>query len=379
LEAIHGKHVWVMAKGYGAGEGGMQTYGRAVVHAYLAAGARVTVFTRTGAGPRDTMIGPVRLLDVGRARGPWTYLRMARAMRRELKRCGLPALLHGSTWRTSIMPMVLGLDYVTTFHGREFMYPAGLERRLMERVARRASRVVAVSRYSAAALGRRVGALPAPPVVAWNGVTPGLPRPVDNVAEGDVPLIFSMCRLEPRKNLRAAVAAAAACRDDGLRFRFVLAGRGEEYAPLRAQIAQLGLEPMVELAGFIDDQRARQLYCDADIFLHPHVTLDGGRDFEGFGIAIADAMYSRTAVIAGREGGTRELIEDGVSGLLVDGCDQTSVNAALRRLLCDAPLRCSLAQAAARRAEREFSWDRHIRIIVEAAGSSLAGGGTFSG
>lgn len=363
-EAIKGKAIWVMAKGYAPDEGGMQTYARAVAEAYAAAGARVTVFTSTSAGPRDTGFGPVRLVDLGPQRGFTMYRRFAAALRRERRRHGSPALLHATTWRTSVVPTLLGFSCVITFHGREFMYPAGWKRWLMTYVARRASRVVAVSSFSAAALQQRIPELAHPPLVAWNGVTAGLLRPEQD-RDAAVPLVFSLCRLEPRKNLHAAVLAAAACRDEGLQFRFVLGGRGPEYERLRATIARLGLQDVVELAGFVATERALQLYRDADIFIHPQVTRDGGRDFEGFAIAIADAMYTRTAVIVGCDGGPRELIEDGISGLFVDGNDQDSVTFALRRLLQDAPLRKSLAAAAAVRAEREFDWNRHVRTILE--------------
>ncbi len=309
--SCRGQAVWVMAKGYAPDEGGMQTYSRAVAEAYAALGATVTVFTRTSAGPRDVQVGPVRVVDVGPRRGWKMHVRIARALRRERRRQGTPLLLHASTWKTSIVPMLLGLPYVTTFHGREVLRTKGWKLALMSRIARRARRVVAVSHYNRL-LRARIAGLGLPPVVAWNGVTSGLARG-NGAAAADQPLLFTVCRMEPRKNLRAAIEAAATCRREGLRFRYVLAGRGEELQALRALIDRHALGDVVELAGFIDQARAVQLYRDADIFIHPQVNLDGGRDFEGFGIAIADAMYTRTAVIAGtrrrhaRTGGGRRV------------------------------------------------------------------------
>lgn len=361
---LRGRSVWVMAKGYFPDEGGMQTYARAVAEQYAAAGARVTVFTRTSHGPRDTAQGALHLIDVGPGKGVAMYWRLAGALRRARRQHGLPALLHATTWRTSIVPMLLGLPFITTFHGREFMYPKGWKRSLMNAVARRTRRAVAVSQFTANALQRRVKGLALPPIVAWNGITPGLAPRAASSASNPVPLVLSLCRLEPRKNLLTAVVAAAACRDEGLAFRFVLAGRGEQFELLREAVARHHLEEVVELAGFVDAQRAQQLYHEADIFIHPHVTRDAGRDFEGFGIAVADAMFAHTAVIVGQAGGAPELIQDGESGLLVDGGDQASVTAALRRLLRDPGLRSSLATAGAMRAAREFSWERHITAIL---------------
>ncbi len=173
---LQGKSVWVMAKGYLPDEGGMQTYSRAVAEAYAALGASVTVFTRTSAGPRDTRIGPVRVVDVGPKRGLPMHLRIARALRAERRQHGTPLLVHGTTWKTSIVPMALGLPFVTTFHGREMFRAKGWKLKLLSRIAHRAQRVVTVSHYTAEMLGQRIPQLQRPPVVAWNGVTDGLVR-----------------------------------------------------------------------------------------------------------------------------------------------------------------------------------------------------------
>jgi phosphatidyl-myo-inositol dimannoside synthase len=364
MNKLQGRSVWVMAKGYAPDEGGMQTYARAVAETYAALGARVTVFTQTSAGPRDEQVGPVRLVDVGAGKNLHALLRMVRAVRGERRRHGQPDLLHATTWRTSILPMLLGLPFITTFHGREFMYVSRLGRALMARIARRAARVIAVSHYTAQALVRQIPGLPLAPVVAWNGVTDGIPRREPHAGGAGVVRILSLCRFEPRKNLKVAIEAAAACHREGLRFQFTMAGRGEEHAQLTELVARLGMSDVIALPGFVDPQRALQLYREADIFIHPHITCDGERDFEGFGIAIADAMYAGAAVIAGRDGGSRELLEDGVSGFSVDGRDQAAVTAALRRLLQDGELRRSMAQAGAAHAAREFRWDKHVERIL---------------
>jgi phosphatidyl-myo-inositol dimannoside synthase len=369
MQDLLGKRVWLTAKGYTPDEGGMQTYARSTAEAFAALGAVVTVFTQTSIGPRDTAVGPVRLIDVGSlksVKGPFLFLA---AMRRELRHQGCPDLFHGTTWRTSILPMLLGIPYITTFHGREFMYGGWPVRALMSRVARKADRVIAVSRFTAAALCARVPDLPLPPVVAWNGVTAGLKAGGTKSADGDAPLVLSLCRLEPRKNVLASVHAAAACHREGLKFRFVLAGRGPDQKAIHTLVQRHGLQDFIELAGFVDQERATELYRDADIFMHPQITGDQGRDFEGFGIAIADAMYAGAAVVVGRDGGAQELVEDGTSGLVVDGRSAAAVTAALRELLQDRLRRQSLAAAATARAQREFRWDTHVRNILDSLAS----------
>lgn len=363
-EALSGRRVWVMAKGYAPDEGGMQTYAQGVAEAYAAAGAQVTVFSQTSLGPRRERVGSVMLVDVGAGKSPLVPLRFLSAMRKE-RAAGEPLFVHGTTWRTSLMPLALRLPYVTTFHGREFMYGSGPALGLMRRIAGGARTIVAVSHYSAGRLRERLGPRAPRPVVAWNGVsTPVTPRTPAAESDAGTPLIFSLCRLEPRKNIAACVRACAAMHRAGLRFRYVIGGRGPELAAIRDLVRELALEDSIEVAGFMPPERVAQLYRQARIFLHPQVEVDGGRDFEGFGIVIADAMAAETAVVVGRDGGAKELVEEGVTGIIVDGRRSDQLETALHRLLSDDALCVRIAEAARAHAEANFRWDRHVEAVI---------------
>ncbi|WP_162301950.1 glycosyltransferase family 4 protein [Croceibacterium ferulae] len=369
---LSGQRIWVMAKGFAAEEGGMQTYAEGVAHAYAAAGAKVTVFTQTSNGPRHGPHGPVLLVDVGARPSPLLPWRLATAMRRQAGAEGAPQLVHGTTWRTSLLPMVLGLPYATTFHGREFMYGGRTRLALMRRIAQRARVVCAVSEYSAGKLRQRLGPECPPVTVAWNGLGEDAPGPAP-AQVNEPPQIFSLCRLEPRKNITACVTALARLRDEGFAFRYVIGGRGPALAEVQELVLRLKLSDCVEVAGFLPAEETARLYAETDIFLHPQVAADGGRDFEGFGIAIADAMAAGCAVVVGAEGGAIELIEDGVTGLAVDGHDQAALENAIRRLLTGADRRKALARAAETHARATFRWDRHVERILAAAGPPFSG------
>ena len=108
---LSGRRLWVMAKGYAPDEGGMQTYARGVAEAFAELGAEVTVFTQTSIGPRRGQVGPVQVVDIGPGKGLSVPFRLIAAMRRERQRGGAPLFVHGTTWRMSVMPMLLGLRY----------------------------------------------------------------------------------------------------------------------------------------------------------------------------------------------------------------------------------------------------------------------------
>lgn len=361
---LSAKRVWVMAKGYHPDEGGMQTYAQGVATAYARLGAEVTVFTQTSAGPRTMRIDQIDLVDIGPGKSISIPLALGRAMRARKKRFGAAHFVHGTTWRMSVLPMMMRLRYIVTFHGREFMYARGATLSLMRRVAKRADRIVAVSHFTATRLADRLGRNIPAATVSWNGLSQWGNLRETLPTHDDTPLIFSLCRLEPRKNIAACVEACAALHGRRVRFRYVIAGRGPELDRVRELVRQHDLGDHVEVAGYVSAERAAELYREADLFLHPQIAHDEGRDFEGFGIAIADAMNAGCAAIVGAEGGAPELVEDGVSGMVVDGRNARSLEAALETLLLDRVKRTRMSDAGRIRAQELFTWGRHVALIL---------------
>lgn len=361
--SLSGKNVWVMAKGYPPDEGGMQTYAVGVAEAYRRLGAAVTVFTQTSAGPRHVTINGVEVVDVGAGKGVFALKRLRDAVYQKLNDHGSPALFHGTTWRTSVIPLSLGQDFVVTFHGREFMGENPIVNAVMRKVARKARHVVTVSEYSRDKLIPRIDNRD-DTFVAYNGVSFETLGQHERQSATDVARLFSLCRLEPRKNIAACVEACAVLKQRGHKFHYVIAGRGPEYDNLHSLICRLNLTEEIELAGFVPEDRALDLHSTADIFLHPQIEIADGRDFEGFGIVIADAMRAGSAVIVGKQGGAAELVEHDMSGLAIDGRTLSDLVASVEGLLIDPVKRAAMANAGQQRAKQLFTWDRHVGTIL---------------
>jgi len=85
---------------------------------------------------------------------------------------------------------------------------------------------------------------------------------------------------------------------------------------------------------------------------------------EALPIAWVEGLAMGKAVVGADMGPGREVIEDGVSGLLCDSRDAESIAAALLRLLHDPALRERLGQAARQRAERLFSLENLVHENV---------------
>ncbi|MFN3483990.1 MAG: glycosyltransferase [Planctomycetota bacterium] len=132
--------------------------------------------------------------------------------------------------------------------------------------------------------------------------------------------------------------------------RLVLVGRGPEEPEVRELAARLGVLEDVLFAGEEPDVPRR---------LRGAAALLSTSEFEGFGMAVLEAMACGVPVVATRSGGVEE-VTGGSAGLLADVGDVEALGAALARVLADAPLARNLGRAGRARAEALFDMDRIV-------------------
>jgi glycosyltransferase involved in cell wall biosynthesis len=87
--------------------------------------------------------------------------------------------------------------------------------------------------------------------------------------------------------------------------------------------------------------------------------------WEGFGLAILEAMLAAVPVVATRVSSIPEIVGDGETGLLVPPDDPEALAAALDRVLSEETLRVAYGEAGLRRARDEFSVERMARRTLE--------------
>lgn len=136
-------------------------------------------------------------------------------------------------------------------------------------------------------------------------------------------------------------------------------GDGGERLQLAQLIDQLNLRQTCSLEGAVPE--AEKLFIDAQFALLASHT-------EGLPNAVLEAMAAGVPVVATRVGGVPELVEDGVTGLLVPPRDPPALAEALAHLAGDADLRVRMGAAARRRAAC-FSYktcrDKHLHLFRE--------------
>lgn len=169
----------------------------------------------------------------------------------------------------------------------------------------------------------------------------------------DNALIFlNVGRLDPQKAQAVLLRAFARLRQKAESARLLIAGGGALENYLRDLAAELGIKEAVLFLGKRTDIGA--LYELADVFVFPSL-------FEGFSLALVEAMSKGKACIVSSIEPNREAVKDEENGLLVAPNNVDELFTAMHRLYCDSQLRRVLGESALTTVNRKF----HNHIIVQ--------------
>jgi glycosyltransferase involved in cell wall biosynthesis len=217
----------------------------------------------------------------------------------------------------------------------------------------KAQRIVAVSRATAR-LAEDLGASSRRVRVVHNAY---YPRPVSNgprnlkaawaLAPGTT-LIVAAGRLSPEKGHEVLIEAVSALAS---RRKIVCAVLGE--GPLGARLRSLtdsrGLSQCLRFLGYQEDVPG--YFAEADLVVNPSHS-------EGLPNVVLEAFAAGTPVVATRVGGTEELVEDGVTGWLVQPGDPSALASAMEEAIARPDERSCRARRARSRLRGEFSAER---------------------
>jgi glycosyltransferase involved in cell wall biosynthesis len=172
--------------------------------------------------------------------------------------------------------------------------------------------------------------------------------------QDDHPLIGIVARLVPIKAHEVFLEAAANVLRQVPRARFIIVGDGERRHELEQLANALGIGGATYFLGWRAE--LEQVYADLDV-----VTLTSLN--EGSPVALIEAMTAGRPVVSTDVGGVREVIQDGVSGLLVPPHDSPQLARAIVQLLDDSTLSARLGRAAQSAAYPRYASGRLLREV----------------
>jgi glycosyltransferase involved in cell wall biosynthesis len=187
-------------------------------------------------------------------------------------------------------------------------------------------------------------------------VHPGVhPRYTPGGAKSPTPLVIAVGRLVPVKRFELLIDALVALKRRHPDLEAVIAGDGYMRDDLEAQLHASRAEDWIRLPGRIADEAVVDLYRRAWVLASTSAR-------EGWGMSITEAAACGTPAVATRIAGHLDAVEDGRSGILVQGRDE--LVGALDQLIGDPDLRARLGAGAVARASN-MQWEASALGVLE--------------
>jgi len=284
------------------------------------------------------------------------YIRDIPAMRRVVNEFG-PDIVHAhyatgyGLWGSSqqIAPLIVsvwGTDVADALKKRSSV---GL---IVRRSLREARFVTATSRF----LMNQTITLE-PEVAGKIDVVPfGVPIPdeqdLDRDMNDDAPITVVFAKLFlPNYAPDSVVKAFAAAYKKIPRLRLVMLGGGEMKSELEQLADTLDVTSAATIRGWVEPEDAQRIIRQSDIFVMPSQS-------ESFGVAAVEAASYGLPVIASDVGGVPEIVDDGVTGILIKPGDEAGLAQAIIRLATDKDLRRSMGEAGRRLVAEKYDFEK---------------------
>jgi D-inositol-3-phosphate glycosyltransferase len=379
--AVLSLHTSPLAQPGQGDSGGMNVYVRELVSSLAQAGVQADVFTRRWdeETPEVVEVEPgFRVIhieagphDLAKEQLPDVVDAFADGVGKHLEQLGDVEALHANYWLSGVaghrLKHDLGLPLVSTFHTLARVKAETGDPEPERRVRAEADvigcsdAILASCRAEAEQLVRLYGADPTRIELVPPGVDHAFFSPGDRTGAraalahlhlGDGPLLLFVGRIQPLKGLDVAVRALAHLGRPDATLVVVGGASGiggaAEVERIHALAEQLGVSGQLRMAAPQPHHLLSTYYRAADVCVVPSRS-------ESFGLVALEAAACGTPVVAAAVGGLRTLVDDGVSGFLVEGRDPLAFADRVARLLDEPLLADTLGRQAAARA-RDYTW-----------------------
>ncbi|RJP62500.1 MAG: glycosyltransferase family 4 protein [Ignavibacteriales bacterium] len=143
-----------------------------------------------------------------------------------------------------------------------------------------------------------------------------------------------------------------------LLLKLLIVGTGSQELYLKKVVSELGLEKIATFTGFIlpDDIPRYHNMITVPVFLSQH---------ESFGVAVLEALACEKPVIVTNVDGFKEIVQDGINGIIVPVGDVEKTAAAIEKLIKDKNLRLDLGKKGREQVIEFYNWKNNILQMVK--------------
>jgi glycosyltransferase involved in cell wall biosynthesis len=172
-------------------------------------------------------------------------------------------------------------------------------------------------------------------------------------------IIGNAGRLVKQKGQKYLIELALNLKKRGINYKIIIAGEGKMENDLRNLVKKNNLQENIEFVGFVENMKS---FMDSiDIFVLTSI-------WEGFGYVLVEAMACSKPVVAFRISSNPEVIEENVTGYMVDPFDVTSMTDRVVELAENLKLREKMGKAGRKRVEEVFTFSRtleNVEILID--------------
>jgi glycosyltransferase involved in cell wall biosynthesis len=238
-------------------------------------------------------------------------------------------------------------------------------------LSRHFQNIVAVSEDIRIKLSEKNGLPSEKIVVIHNGTE--IPEEIHSDRGNHPFTIGSAGRFFPIKDYPFFVEVAAEVNRYAKDIRFELAGEGPALEDINDRIQRYGLQDVFRLKGFVEDISV--FYTGLDLYINTSI-------HEGFPMSVLEAMSHGLPVVAAKEGGIKDIVEDGVHGFMIEGRDPKRFAQKCLAIYQDRNLRQSMGVASIEKVTREYSiktmagkyYELYVKVLSQTGRANLASG-----
>ncbi len=146
--------------------------------------------------------------------------------------------------------------------------------------------------------------------------------------------------------------------------QLIIVGNGDDATRLKAKVEERGLTDNIIFAGHVSDATLKQLYERVAVFCMPS-------NGEGFGLVYLEAMQNRLPCIASPADAAAEIVQDGITGLLIRQEEVAALAQGIAGLLADPTRRREMGEAGYARWQNTFGFENFERRLLTILGNSF--------
>lgn len=188
------------------------------------------------------------------------------------------------------------------------------------------------------------------------------PRPVDSLFSSDDIVIGTVKTLEEKYGIEFLIRAFALLKQRHPRrsLKLMIVGGGSQEAYLKGLANDLGIAADTAFIGQVPHAQTPAFQNMLTISVTVSIL-----DSESFGVAVLEASACAKPVVVSNVGGLPEVVEDGVTGIVVEPRNPEQTADAIERLLGDQELREKMGRAGRDRVQRRYNWNKSVTQMLE--------------